>query len=159
VAVQVPVFTQGPRVLLQPFFPEPAGKWLVVREAVSQDDRQVAYPFMMGEEPFIPASLPVLSPGKEARLSLIGYNLGQGDLKMESKILSQDGREIGPAEVRLDARQAGGPAAPDRLTATFRPSSLSPGEYLLLVTVKGPDGAGGTSSAPFVVESGAQKSR
>ena len=159
VAVQVPVFTQGPRVLLQPFFPEPAGKWLVVREAVSQDDRQVAYPFMMGEEPFIPASLPVLSPGKEARLSLVGYNLGQGDLKMESKILSQDGREVGPAEVRLDARQAGGPAAPDRLTATFRPSSLAPGEYLLLVTVKGPDGTAGTSTAPFVVEAGAQKSR
>jgi VWFA-related protein len=159
VAVQVPVFTQSPHVLLPPFFPEPAGKWLVVREATNKEDRQVAYPFMMGEEPFIPASLPVLSPGKEARLSLVGYNLGAGDLKMESKVLSQDGREIGPAEVRVDARQAGGAAAPDRLSATFRPGSLAPGEYLLLVTVKGPDGAAGTSTAPFVVEGGAQKSK
>jgi VWFA-related protein len=159
VAVQVPAFTQSPRVLLPPFFPEPAGKWLVVRETTSKDDRQVAYPFMMGEEPFIPASLPVLSPGKETRLSLVGYNLGQGDLRMESRILSQDGREVGPAEIRVEKREAGGPAAPDRLTATFWPSHLAPGEYLLLVTVKGPDGAGGTSTAPFVVEAGTQKSR
>jgi hypothetical protein len=42
VAVQVPAFTQGPHVLLPPFFPEPAGKWLVVREASSQDDRTTA---------------------------------------------------------------------------------------------------------------------
>ena len=159
VAVQVPAFTLSPHVLLPPFFPEPAGKWLVVREAANKDDRQVAYPFMMGEEPFIPASLPVLSPGQEARLSLVGYNLGQGDLRMESRILSQDGREVGPAEIRVEKREAGGPAAPDRLTATFRPAQLAPGEYLLLVTVKGPDGAGGTSTAPFVVEAGAQKGR
>jgi VWFA-related protein len=159
VAVQVPAFTQGPHVLLQPFFPEPAGKWLVVREATAKDDRQVAYPFMMGEQPFIPASLPVLAPGREAKLSLVGYNLGTGDLKVESKILAQDGREVGPAEVRLDARQPGGPAAPDRLTATFRPSQLAPGEYLLLVSVKGADGSGGTSTAPFLVEGGAQRGR
>jgi VWFA-related protein len=159
VAVQVPAFTQAPRVLLPPFFAEPAGKWLVVREATSKDDRQVAYPFMMGEEPFIPASLPVLSPGREARLSLVGYNLGKGDLRVESKILSQDGREVGPAEVRLERRDAGGPAAPDRLTAIFRPSQLAPGEYLLLVTVNGSDGSAGTSTAPFVVEAGAQKGR
>jgi hypothetical protein len=114
---------------------------------------------MMGEEPFIPASLPVLSPGQEARLALVGYNLGAGDLKMESKILSQDGREVGPARIRVEARQTGGPAAPDRLTATFRPAGLAPGEYLLLVTVQGPDGAAGTSTAPFVVEAGAQKGR
>jgi hypothetical protein len=159
VAVQVPAFAQAPRVLLPPFFPEPAGKWLVVREAVSKDDRQVPYPFMIGEEPYIPASLPVLAPGQEARLSLVGYNLGKGDLKVESKVLSLDGREVGPAEVRLLQREAGDAAAPDRLTALFRPSQLAPGEYLLLVTVDGPDGAAGTSTAPFLVQPAAQKGR
>jgi VWFA-related protein len=159
VAVQVPAFSQAARVLLPPFFPEPAGKWLMVREAANKDDRQVPYPFMIGEEPYIPASLPVLSPGREARLSLVGYNLGKGDLRVESKVLSQDGREVGPAEVRLVKREAGGPAAPDRLTATFLPSQLSPGEYLLLVTLNGPEGAAGTSTTPFVVEAGAQKGR
>jgi VWFA-related protein len=159
VAVQVPAFSQAARVLLPPFFPEPAGKWLMVREAANKDDRQVPYPFMIGEEPYIPASLPVLSPGREARLSLVGYNLGKGDLKVDSKILSQDGREVGPAEVRLVKREAGGPAAPDRLTATFLPSQLAPGEYLLLVTLNGPEGTAGTSTTPFVVEASAQKGR
>ncbi len=165
VAVQVPVFTQAPRLLLQPFFPEPAGKWLMVRETVAKEDRQVAYPFMIGEEPFIPAALPVLSPGLESRLALVGYNLGAGDLKVESKILSLEGREIGPAEVKLVSRDSGGPAGPagttgpDRLLATFRPSQLAPGEYLLLVTVLGPDGAAETSTAPFVVGAGVGASR
>ncbi len=157
VAVQVPAFAQSPCVLLPPFFPEPAGKWLVVREAASKDDRQVPYPFMIGEEPYIPASLPVLAPGRETRLSLVGYNLGPGDLKVESRILSQDGREVGPAsitDIRLEKREAGAGGAPDRLTATFRPSQLAPGGYLLLVTVNG-----GTSTAPFVVEAAVQKGR
>jgi VWFA-related protein len=159
VAVQVPAFSQSPRVLLPPFFPELAGKWLVVREAASKDDRQVPYPFMIGDEPYIPASLPVLAPGRETRLSLVGYNLGQGDLRVESKILTQDGREVGPADIRLEKRETGGPAAPDRLTATFRPSQLAPGGYLLLVTVNDQGGGGETSTAPFVVEAAAQKGR
>jgi VWFA-related protein len=157
-AVQVPAFAEGPRVLLPPFFPEPAGKWLMVREAVQKGDPEVPYPFMIGEEPYVPASLPVLSPGQEARLSLVGYNLGGGDLRLESRVLSQDGREIGPADLRLTGRENGGPTEPDRLLATFRPQ-LPPGEYLLLVTVRGPDGAAGTSTTPFVLGSAAQKGR
>jgi VWFA-related protein len=149
-AVQVPAFVQGPRVLLPPFFPEPAGKWLVVREAARPGTPEVPYPFMIGEEPYIPASLPVLPPGQESRLALVGYNLGSGDLRVEARVLSPDGREIGPADLRLVRRESGGPAAPDRVLATFRPR-LPPGEYLLLVTLGGAGGGAATSTAPFVV--------
>ena len=63
--VHVPAFTAADPVLLPAFFPEPTGKWLIVREAQKEDDPQVPYPFMAGEEPFVPASKPVLGPGEE----------------------------------------------------------------------------------------------
>ena len=146
VPVTVPAFAQGPRVLLPPFFPEPTGKWLIVREAARPDARQVPYPFMIGEEPYIPALLPVLRDGEAARLSLVGYNLGAGELRVESRVLTPDGREVGPAAVELVRREAGGPAEPDRLLASFRPKGLRPGEYLLVITL-----AAETTTAPFVV--------
>ena len=111
VPLRVPELTPaaGP-VLLPPFFPEPQGKWLVVREAARPGDRQVPYPFMIGEEPYIPAALPVLAPGEAAGMSLVGYNLGPGDLQVRSQILAEDGREIGPAEIQVSGRSRGRPS-------------------------------------------------
>ncbi len=152
VPLQVPELkAAGGPVLLPPFFPEPQGKWLVVREAPRPDDRQVPYPFMVGEEPYIPASLPVLAPGQEARMSLVGYNLGEGRLRIESKVLTQDGQDLGEAELKVLSREAGSAEAPDRLLTSFKPSRLQPGEYLLLVTLTDAQGHSESSSTPFVV--------
>jgi VWFA-related protein len=134
--------------------PEPQGKWLVVREAPRPDDRQVPYPFMVGEEPYIPASLPVLAPGQEARMSLVGYNLGAGQLRIESKVLTHDGQDLGEADLKVLSREAGGATpgiTPDRLLTSFKPSRLQPGEYLLLVTLTDAQGRSESSSTPFVV--------
>jgi VWFA-related protein len=151
-SLQVPAFGQAGKVLLPPFFPEPAGKWLTVREAQRQGDRKVPYPFLVKEEPYIPASMPVLAPGQEARLTLVGYNLGvAGGVKAESKVLTADGREVGPGDLRVLEREPGGPATPDQLIASFRPSALQPGEYVLLVTVTDGKGASQTSAASFQI--------
>jgi VWFA-related protein len=155
VPLQVPELkAAGGPVLLPPFFPEPQGKWLVVREAPREGDRQVPYPFMMGEEPYIPASMPVLAPGQEARMSLVGYNLGEGRLRVESKVLTQDGQDLGAADLRVLSREVGGAEAPDRLLTSFKPARLQPGEYLLLVTLTDAQGRSESSSTPFVVQSG-----
>ncbi|HEX3130737.1 MAG TPA: VWA domain-containing protein, partial [Thermoanaerobaculia bacterium] len=152
VPLQVPELkASGGPVLLPPFFPEPQGKWLVVREAPRQGDRQVPYPFMVGEEPYIPASLPVLAAGEEARMSLVGYNLGAGQVRVESKVLTQDGQDLGAADLKVLSREAGGAESPDRLLASFKPSRLQPGEYLLLVTLTDAQGRSESSSTPFVV--------
>jgi VWFA-related protein len=155
VPLQVPELSAaGGPVLLPPFFPEPQGKWLVVREAPRPDDRQVPYPFMNGEEPYIPASLPVLAPGQEARMSLVGYNLGAGQLRIESKVLTQDGQDLGTADLKVLSREAGSATpqmTPDRLLTSFKPSRLQPGEYLLLVTLTDAQGHSESSSTPFVV--------
>ena len=144
--VHVPAFDAAHPVLLPAFFPEPAGKWLVVREAAKEGDRQVPYPFMAGEEPYIPASLPVLGSGEEARVSLVGYHLMDGDLQAEAKILTADGQPAGTGELRVVQRFRRGADGADRVTAAFRAPRLQPGEYLLLVTL-----GSETSVTPFAV--------
>jgi VWFA-related protein len=151
VPLAVPSFTAAP-VLLPPFFPEPPNRWLLSRE--TPRGPQVPYPFMARQQPFIPAARPALAPGQEVAVSLVGYNLEAGELKAEGRILDRDGKEVGGGEVRLLARESAGGGGPDRLTATFKPPRLPPGEYVLRVTLSGAAGAAGTSSAPFVVSAG-----
>ena len=152
--VHVPAFAAADPVLLPAFFPEPAGKWLIVREAAGEGDRQVPYPFMAGEEPYIPASLPTLGPGEEARVSLVGYHLREGDLQAEAKILTAEGQEAGAGEVRVVQRYGRGEDGADRVAAAFKAPRLEPGEYLLMITLTDASGGAETSVTPFVVVSG-----
>jgi VWFA-related protein len=147
-ALEVPDLDQGAAVLLPPFFPEAPGKWLMAREAVPAGEKQVPYPFMQRDQPYIPASKPVLALGETAAVSLVGYNLGPGELQVRSQVLSVDGRELGPGEIQVIERE---PGAPARLKGTFRPPRLEPGEYLLKVTLTGDGGTSGTSTTPFVI--------
>jgi len=146
--VPVHVAAQGQPALLTPFFPETPNKWVLAKEAPRGEGKTPDYPFLLKDAPYIPAGRPLLADGQEARLALIGYNLGTGQLKAESKVLRKDGKEMGAAEVNLVDRE---PGTPDRLTATFRPPKLEPGEYLLRVTVSNGAGLSQTSTAPFVV--------
>jgi VWFA-related protein len=148
VPVTVPAFGQAKPVLLPPFFPEPPGRWLMVREAPREGAPQnVPYPFMQKEQPYIPASRPVLTPGQEAQVALVGYHL-EGDLQAAARITSGDGKEVPGGEIRLLGREAGNPV---RMAATFRPPSLAPGEYWLTVRLTGAAGAVETAAVPFVV--------
>jgi VWFA-related protein len=152
--VHVPAFTAADPVLLPAFFPEPTGKWLIVREAAREGDRQVPYPFMIGEEPYIPASLPEVGPGEEARVSLVGYHLRDGELRAEAKVLTAEGLDAGAGEVRLVQRHGRGADGADRVTAAFKAPRLKPGEYLLMITLTDPSGGAETSVTPFVVKNG-----
>ena len=148
-SVTVAVPEPGRPALLPAFFPEPSGKWLLVRESRPSEGR--AYPFISGEQPFIPASLPTVGPGEEARVSLVGYHLGEGDLRAEAVVLTAQGREAGAGEIRLLERHGRGADGADRMTASFHAPRLEPGEYLLRVTLT--DGQGGSESSitPFRV--------
>jgi VWFA-related protein len=151
VTLQVPEFAKAEPVLLPAFFPEPAGKWLTVRE--NQPGTQAAYPFMVGEQAYIPASLPKLTPGQEAPLSLVAYHLQQGELQAEARVRTPDGRDAGTGRLRIVQRhespEAGGA---ESLSAVFEPpAGLAPGEYLLTVTLTGAAGEKESSVAPFAV--------
>jgi VWFA-related protein len=150
-SLQVPAFAELRPVLLPPFFPETPGKWLVVREAARQGEREVPYPFMAGEQPYIPASKPELAPEQEAQLALVGYHLAPGSLSAEARILTLDGRDAGAGSIRVTGRAPDPADGSERLAASFRPPRLAPGEYLLRITVTAPAGTPQTSTAPFVV--------
>lgn len=153
-SVDVPAFSQNARVLLPPFFPDTAaGRWVVLREAKARQG-EVPYPFMSGNQPYIPASHPALRPGEIAAVALVGYRLGEGNLAAQAVVMTPEGKEAGEGTIAILRREKDGNGGPDRLAATFRPPSLQPGEYLLLVTVTDAKGAAETSVAPFMVTAG-----
>jgi hypothetical protein len=135
-------------VVLPAFFPEAPGKWLMAREVVPAGEKTPPYPFMVKDQPFIPASKPVLALGQPAAVSLMGYNLAPGNLEVRSEVLSVDGKEVGPGQLQVLERESGGV---DRFKGTFQPPALEPGEYLLRVTLTDADGGTGTSTTPFVI--------
>ncbi|MFL6194552.1 MAG: VWA domain-containing protein [Thermoanaerobaculia bacterium] len=149
-SLEVPAFAAGAAVLLPPFFPEPAGRWLMLREAKVRQG-EVEYPFMSQNQPYIPASRPALEPGKAAALALVGYHLGAGRLQAQAMVMTAEGKEMGEGKINVLAREAASGDGPDRLKATFQPPGLQPGEYMLLVTLTNAQGASETSVAPFVV--------
>lgn len=152
--LEVPAFSQTATVLLQPFFPEAPGRWLLVRKN-AEAPKDIPYPFQMQSQPFIPAALPVLRPGEQTAVALMGYHLQPGVLKADSRVFSQSGEEIGSGEILLGPRQAGATIEPDRVQATFRPPALKPGEYMLLITLTDAAGKAETSTTSFVVGKGA----
>ena len=103
-SVSLHVPEPGKPALLPAFFPEPAGKWLTVREAQPES---AEYPFMAGEEPYLPASMPLLTPGQEIPLSLVAYHLLPGEVTAEARVRTADGRDAGAGRIRIVQRQSG----------------------------------------------------
>ena len=138
VPVRVPAFASSEPALLPPFFPEPPNSWLLAREAPRGDFKQAPYPFMQGQTPYVPASRPVLVPGQEVAVALVGYHLPASGAKLEARVLSADGKEVGTAPLSVTGQENGTPV---RLAATFKPPQLSPGDYRIEIRLAGDHGA------------------
>jgi VWFA-related protein len=135
-ALVVPAFGAAAPSLLPPFFAESPGRWMMLREPPRGEQKTAAYPFVTGNQEYIPASRPMLSPGQDEALTLVGYNWGPGEPKAEGRLVSAEGRDLGPLALRLDGRRAGEGDKPDSARATFRlPAGLGAGEYRLVVTL------------------------
>ncbi|HEY7215436.1 MAG TPA: VWA domain-containing protein [Thermoanaerobaculia bacterium] len=153
VPVEVPTYAQqsGP-VLLPPFFMEDRQKWLLVREQEGNGGLQqsVVYPFTVDGEPYVPAARPVLRREKPARLCLVAYNLGKGDLAVQGKVTAADGKAFLAGRLSKVERTATGIQGLDKLVATFDPAGLNEGDYVLQVAVTDPaTGRKEASSLPF----------
>ncbi|HXO28255.1 MAG TPA: VWA domain-containing protein [Thermoanaerobaculia bacterium] len=156
ILVTVPAFGTAAPVLLQPFFPDAAGRWTVVRERPRGAQQNVSYPFVVGQRAYVPAALPILTPGQQAAVALVGYNLGEGELAAQAKVQSADGRDLGAGEISVAGRVPGDGAGPDVYRAVFRaPQSLAPGEYRLVVTITGASGSQ-TVTSRFTVAAAAR---
>lgn len=153
IEVAVPRF-DAEGFLLPPFFMETPGQWLMVREAhdLTGGGGTTVYPFTVGGEPFIPAARPALARRQEARLCLVAYGMGHGDLALEAEVTASDGSAVTGGRLALVERTVTGVEGLDKLLASFSPRDLKPGAYTLRVALADPaSGTVRTSSAPFVV--------
>jgi VWFA-related protein len=135
--LRVPAFGPGEPFLLPPLLPQ-EGHALLVREDPRGEGAPPANPFLLRDQPFVPAARPVLAPGREVRIVLAGYNLGAGPWKGVATVVAAGGREIPAGTLAISGRLDGGAGGPDRAVATFRlPADLKPGDYELRVTLAG----------------------
>jgi hypothetical protein len=152
--VEVPTYDQARPVLLPPFFMEDRQKWLLVRETDHQNAGQqstVVYPFTVDGEPYVPAARPTLRGESPAKLCLVAYNLGKGDLAVKGEVMAADGTASPLGRLSKVQRTATGIQGLDKLVATFDPAGLNAGSYVLQVAVTDPSGRRQTSSLPFQV--------
>jgi VWFA-related protein len=134
--LSVPTYQKLEPVLLPPLFIEGRHNWVLVREHARQaNDTSVVYPFTVNGEPYVPAARPALNSADKARLCLVGYNLGKGDLTLEGSVVGADGKPLTGGDLALVERARSGVAGQDELIATFQPTGLGAGDYVLRVAL------------------------
>ncbi len=135
--LSVPTYQKLEPVLLPPLFIEGRRNWVLVREHLRQAEgtTAVVYPFTVNGEPYVPAARPSLSSADKARLCLVGYNLGKGDLTLEGSVVAADGKPLSGGDLALVERTKSGVAGQDELIATFQPTGLVAGNYVLRVAL------------------------
>jgi len=138
--LRIPAMPGGPAVVLPPVFQESGGKWVMAKGTPRADapPRAPDYPFAIGGESFIPAALPLLTNGAEARVAVITYNFSGGakpaPLQVRSEIVSADGKPQA-VDVKLARESSGERGGARKLLLTFKPEGLAPGRYALKVAV------------------------
>jgi VWFA-related protein len=136
VPVQVPAYTTDDPVLLPPFFMEEQRSWVLVRESSEVTGRQsVVYPFTVNGEPYVPSAKPTLKAESQARLCLVAYNLAPGDVAVDVQVTGADGKALPGGRIARVERTATGISGVDKLLATFEPTGLAAGDYVLQIGV------------------------
>lgn len=153
VPLAVPPYGSGELAVLPPFFPADGAGWLLVREPSEGADDSVVYPFTVDGEPYIPAVRPRLAAGEPAEVYLIAYNLGAGAPELGVSLRRVDGEPVEAATApTVAARTVTGIENLDKLRVSFDTAGLTPGDYVLELSLADPvSGARRSASAPLTV--------
>ena len=149
---RVPDARQQEPALLAPMFPEPAGKWLIVRGQRAEETTH-DYPFMIQGEPFIPAVRPVLEPGQSTPLILAGYSLGES-VQMTAELLTLNGDPVEGISFNVGDRRLSADPTMAQWAATPGLGPLEAGDYELRITATDPESGEVSSSMLTVTVSG-----
>jgi VWFA-related protein len=137
--MEVPTYAQAQPILLPPFFIEEDQRWIMVRERTGDGPQaSVVYPFTVSGEPYVPAARPVLQRHRTARLCLVAYNMGEGDLALQGSVVGADGKASAAGRLAIVERTPTGIRGLDKLIATFDPAGLNGGDYVLKIAVTDP---------------------
>ena len=149
---QVPDSSRQDPVLLAAMFPEPAGKWLIVRGERAEETTH-DYPFTVQGEPFIPAVKPVLAPGQTVAVILAGYGLVDS-AQVSAELLSPTGEAVDGVSLNLGERRLAADPAMAQWAATLALGPLEAGDYQLKFTATDPETGEGYSSTITVTVTG-----
>ena len=121
---------EGP-ALAPPIVPEPAGRWILVRQAGLEAPGSLPWPMQAAGGAWVPATRPRVAAGASKELYLLGRGLGRG---IRAHLVTGGGEEI--AELGLgDLRPvAGAPAGLEMLAAELRTPNVPAGDYLLRIS-------------------------
>ncbi len=96
-----------------PLFLASGGSWLVTRQAERAGEPARQYPFTLAGQPFVPDIRPVVAAAGEARVALLAYNLGSGEVVARAEVLrAADHQPAAGGGFRLLDRQRGGRRRP-----------------------------------------------
>ncbi|MFP3939849.1 MAG: VWA domain-containing protein [Thermoanaerobaculia bacterium] len=152
VPLTVPEFGSGAPTLAMPLFPEEPGKWLTVQEAAGAEARtDRPYPFILEGNAYMPAARPVVAAGGSAEFVLLGYNLGDGSVPLETRFTTLDGEPVEGLAVSFVGRERGASPGATHLRLKLEAGDAPAGEYRL---VAGIQGEAATASIPVVVQDG-----
>jgi len=150
VELEVPDLSTESPSLLPPMFPDPYGKWLLAKKEPGGPDAP-PFPFVVQDQPYLPAALPAVQSDERPRLYLLVRNLGE-QLQAAGRILDKEGSSL--REVELAPLESAATAMPgyQALVTSVGAKGLAPGTYELSVTVSDKvSGRSATSAIPFVV--------
>ncbi|HSS44422.1 MAG TPA: VWA domain-containing protein [Thermoanaerobaculia bacterium] len=155
---RVPAMPGDVATVLPPLFQEAPGRWVMVRGNPRTDapQRPADYPFAVAGETFVPTATPVVSSGQKTRVAIVAYNFAVGEkpapLGIRGEIVNAEGGHQ-PANLTVERRSDFERGGGRKLLLTLDPQGLSPGRYVLKVTVTDPSGKkGAESSSDFEVK-------
>ena len=139
VPLRVPDFSQEHLAVMPPLFPQGVQRWVSVRENEERAGlRQMDYPFMFKQQPFVPAILPIFQSGQVVAVSLVASKSSDGHLEVDSLILAADGSTMPGTHLRVLEREKLAENGLERMIAVFEVPNLPGGNYSLVVTMSDP---------------------
>jgi len=146
--LEVPDLAAGPELLPPLFVQGAAERWVMAMAGGGSGGQEADYPFTVEGKRVAPAAAPLLAPGQSARLLLPGVSIAEDGVRMETRVVAEDGTAARGGSLEILGRRAPAPGQPDLLVARFDPSGLPAGAYELEVALAG---SGRWLSAPFRV--------
>ncbi|MEM6455825.1 MAG: VWA domain-containing protein [Acidobacteriota bacterium] len=150
-AVDVPDFTVEAARLLPPMVAESPAQWLLVREPTERRGEGDPFPFLHGQNPYMPAAAPSLPARGAIDIAALAYGVGD-PVRATGRLLDAAGQPIdGVAFDLLGARAA--PDSPGQVQLDLRldVDGVAPGDYVIEVELQS-----GTTDQPLTARAPVQ---
>jgi VWFA-related protein len=138
--VTVPPYDANAGFLLPPVVVDEAGRWLSVDMSGAGGAREpLAFPFRIGERPFLPRASFEMRGGEPQRLLLFAYEPARAgdpaaDLQISSTLTDRGGRSLRPGVLKIDSVRRDEPGRRTYLLG-YTPERLAEGDYTLRIGV------------------------